>query len=178
MPSTVTSFAFAAGPVQHLPNVVYFTEDVAGCDAYYLAAAVVWRISTAPRRWSWREPIRRVRQFFGPFGIHLHLKGRFQPWTGSSGAHGEQETLFNPDRRVVKVLGREYRLPETGQTLVLLIEERPSSPNRHPRIEERTMTLPAMQRVPGEPDGSLEVTMEWATLLQRDPEVATFMAVG
>lgn len=170
MISTVTSVGFVGHQAQHYSSVVYFTED----DDYHLAAAVLWRIRIAPRRWSWRTPMRRIRHFLGPLGIQLHLKWRYEPWTGSSGMHGEQATLFNADRRVVRVLGRDYRLPEPGRTLILLIEERPT-PSKQPRVIQRIVELPAVHHRTSATDDQMDLTVRWAALLREDPEVASFM---
>jgi hypothetical protein len=163
-------------------SVVYVTEDVPGSDATWLAAAVVWRIPTARRGWHWRDPLRRLRHYFGPLGIYLHLKGHFQPWTGSAGMHGEQETLYNPERRVVRVLRKEYPLPAGAQTLVLLINEFAGAWGK-PSVVSRIVDLPmipspwaAGSPEPMSQDEDLLESSAWAALLQRDPEVRAFMA--
>lgn len=186
MASVFTTVEFTMHPSESYPSVVYFTEDVPGSNATRLVAAVVWRAATSPRRWHWRDPLRRIRHYFGPLGIYLHRKRNFQPWTGSAGMDGEQETLFNPERRVVRVLGREYPLPEGARTLVLLIDELAGA-RGEPRVIKRTLDLPTMPRRPPEisreprsqddgwDEGSLGESSAWAMLLQQDPEVWAFM---
>lgn len=104
-------------------RVVYFSEDLPKAEGICLAAAVVWRVAPPPQRWGLRDLLRQLRLRFGSLGAGFHLRGRFEPWSGSSGPQGEWETLYSPDRRVVRVLGREYALPEDGRTLMLLIDE-------------------------------------------------------
>ena len=39
------------------------------------------------------------------------------------GEHGQQETLYHPERRVLRVLGREYPLAGVDETVILLVDE-------------------------------------------------------
>ncbi len=95
---------------------------------------------------------------------------------------GEQETLYHPERRAVRVLGTEYPLPDDARTLVLLIDEIAGTWGK-PRVTTRILNLPIMpsgsaaesQEVVSQDEGLLE-SSEWAALLQRDPEVLAFMA--
>ena len=167
--SSVIFFSDADGPVI---RIALFPEDLPTGSVARLEAAAIWRSSPAPRRWGWRNPIRRLRHHFGPLGLGLHLKGHFQPWTGNSGPHGEQATLYNPERRVVRVLGKEYPLPADGRTLVLLIDESQSR-FRRPGIVSRLLDIPLRVR---NSDPNLEESSEWIRLLQRDLEVRAFMA--
>ena len=110
------------------------------------------------------------------------MKGRFQPWTGSSGPYGEQETLYNPERRVVRVLGKEYPLPSDGRMLILLIDELQRRRGRA-SVVIRLLNVPASTREPaswidsdyGPDEYRLEESGGWLTALQDYPEIRAFM---
>ncbi len=138
MASTIAGFG---GPF----FVVYFSDDHPESNATWLAAAAVWRTASAPRKWGWRELLRRFRYHVGPLGAGFSLGRTAGHWSGSAGQHGEQETLYHPGRRVVRVLGKEYALPADGRTLVLLIDE-DSSAGRAPRVTVRTIAAPMLPR--------------------------------
>jgi hypothetical protein len=90
------------GPV----NTTCFTEVAAGIGASRLVAVVIWR--------------RRPTATSAPISL--------TPWQapdGWSGAHGDdgREVLYHRDRRVVRVLERDYPLPTTSEALLLLVDE-------------------------------------------------------
>ncbi len=185
MPCVITSVEFSQRPSARNNQIVYIAKAQPTADAARLAAAVVWRITPSPRRRRWRELIRRIRHYFGPFGIGLHLRWNVQPWTGSSGPYGEQETRYNPERRVVWALGSEYPLPSDGRTLVLLIDE---SAGGRPIVRTQKLDLPpvprpsiqaAVQAIDQEDtwaDDSWDETSTWRSLLAQDPMIREFIA--
>lgn len=167
---------------------VFFSDDLPGLEGTWLAAAVVWRPVRAPRRWGLWSLLRQIRSCFGPSATGFHLRGQFERWSGSWGPNGEYETLYSPERRVVKVLGREYKLPADGQTLVLLVDET-GGPEGSPKVTIRTLNAPVVAYP------SLEASLGraaideqlvnssaaehdvWAAALEQDPEVRAFMRV-
>lgn len=87
-------------------DTTFFTDSDAQPGGIRLAAVVIWRRpSTATRR---EDP---PRPWQAPDG-----------WSGARGDDG-REVLYHRERRVVRVLEREYALPSTGEALVLLIDE-------------------------------------------------------
>jgi hypothetical protein len=101
----------------------------------------------------------------------LHLKGDVG-WSGSSGEHGEQETLYHAGRGVVRVLGREYALPTGDRTLVLLIDEHGADAAQ--AVSRRVVIAPVVPRRAGEEPPARPGM--WAELLQDDPDVRAFTA--
>ncbi len=156
-------------------HIAFFEED-ATADTIRLAAAAIWRIPVTPLRWSVRRWLRWLRAYFGPLGIGLHLRWNFRPWTGSAGANGEQETLYDSERRTVRVLGRDYSLPEDGRTLILLIDER-TDPTKRASVVLRRVAVPAVARESESVLDPQEPLSPWVLLLQQDPVVRDFMAV-
>jgi hypothetical protein len=156
-------------------HIAYFEED-ATAETICLAAAAIWRVPITPARWTVRRLLRRLRAYFGPLGIGLHLKWNFRPWTGSAGANGEQETLYDPERRIVRVLGQDYSLPEDDQTLVLLIDER-TNPTKRASVVLRRVAVPAVARESESVYDPQEPISPWVLLLQQDPVIRDFMAV-
>jgi hypothetical protein len=162
----VTSVVYTFGaPIR----VVYFSEDVPASNGVRLAAAVLWRGAPAPRPGGWRGLLRTLRYRLGPLGSGFHLKGG-GGWSGTAGGQGEQMTLYHSERRVVRVLGRDYPLPPDGGTLVLLVEEGTVG---GPAISIRKVTVPVQPLGHIDEDGSYTV---WNSVLRSDPEVRTFMA--
>jgi hypothetical protein len=163
----VTSVVYTLGAPIH---VVYFSEEVPASSGVRLAAAVVWRGTPAPRPGGWRGLLRALRYRLGPFGRGFHLRGS-AGWSGAAGGDGEQMTLYHSERRVVRVLGRDYPLPSDGRTLLLLIDEGAVGV---PPITIRMVTCPVQPRDRVDEDGPHAV---WAdSVLRNDPEVRTFMA--
>lgn len=185
MGSVISGIEFSEFKPAVQAHTVCFAEDVPGGEGSWLAAVAIWRIGPAPRRWGLKKLLRRLRHRFGPLGAGFHLKGRFEPWSGSWGPNGEQETLYNPERKVVRVLGREYALPEDDQTLVLLIDEN-GGPGGSPTVRVRALRAPVLPypsidtSLCGEQaDGALaEQQPGWMAFLQQDPEVQAFMTGG
>jgi hypothetical protein len=168
-------------------RVVYFTEDVPASSGTRLAAAVIWRNASAVRSRGWRDLLRKTWHRNGPLGLGFSLGREAGLWDGSAGEHGEQETLYHPLRRVVRVLGKEYELPSDGQTLILMIDEYTRT-GATPSVSVRMLRMPVMsQSSPDPPLDSNEAEEEsaefaseehkmWAKALQSDPEVQAFMA--
>jgi hypothetical protein len=169
--SGVISLFGTSDPVQ----VAYF-EDTEHPDTIRLAAAVIWLGVDSPRRWSMRRMLRRARAYFGPLGIGLHLRWNFRAWTGSTGANGEQETLFDRERRIVRVLGRDFLLPEDGQTLVLMIDERAGGAGGN-SVAIRNMAMPTVSRRNDSVQAAQQSVTPWISLLQQDSEVREFMGM-
>lgn len=95
--------------------------------------------------------------------------------------------LYNGERRVVRVLGREYPLPSDGAALLLLIEESrdgetpPAVTVRalpapvHPRSEiDRTLDKPARLALMSAASRAEHET--WARVVRSDPAVRAFLA--
>jgi hypothetical protein len=150
-------------------RVVYFSEEVPASNGVRLAAAVVWRGAGARRAGGWRGLLRALRYRLGPFGMGLHLRGNVG-WSAAAGGEGEQMTLYHSERRVVRVLGRDYPLPADGRTLVVLVDEGAAG---GPAIKIRIVTGPVQPRSRVDEDGPHAV---WDSVLKSDPEVRTFMA--
>jgi hypothetical protein len=181
MSSVTTSFAFGS-PVQ----VVYFTEELPGTTGTRLAAAVVWRVGPGSEAPAWRRRMRRLRfrlrALFGGF----HLRGMHRYWAGSSGPLGEQDTRYDVERRIVRVLGREYPVPPDGRTLVLLVDEGTRA-NRRPLVVVRTVIAPVVRgpEVESTRDGASDAdqrhqavmaeSQAWVAALETDPDVRAFM---
>lgn len=162
---------FSAGGSVH----VAFFEEPATPGMVRLASVAIWRGPDAPRRWSVRRVLRRLRSRFGPLGLGLHFRWNSPRWTGSAGADGEQQTLFDPERRIVRVLGRDHPLPDDGRTLVLLVDERASA-GRAPRVTVRRMIVPPVASENPLGDGPHAAGAPWIAFLQRDLAVRDFMA--
>jgi hypothetical protein len=181
MSSVTTSLGFGS-PVQ----IVYFTEDAPGVRGTRLAAAVVWRIGPASDAHTWRRWWRRLRFRLRALSGGFHLRGSAH-WAGSSGAHGEQETRYSAERRAVRVLGREYRAPTDGRTLVLLVDEGVRA-NRRPPVVVRHVIAPVVRHPAREPTHARSVDADqphhlvalesqtWAAALETDPQVRAFMS--
>ncbi len=153
------------GPIR----AVYFSEEVPASNGARLAAAVLWRGGPAPPAGGLRRLLRALRYRLGPLGSGFHLKGG-GGWGGAAGGDGEQMTLYHSERRVVRVLGRDYTLPPDDRTLVLLVDEGAVG---GPAISVRTVTSPVQPRDRVDEDGPHAV---WDPVLKSDPAVRTFMA--
>lgn len=165
-------------------NLVTFSDDIPGSDARRLTAAVVWRGDASTRIRGWRRLLRRLRFRFGPLGHGIHFGSTGGNWRGGSGMDGEHETLLHDERRIVRVLGRDYPLPPDGRTLVLLIDDTVSPA----QVTVRTLAAPTVTRPPIEhmsPGEELEEAMAeahrnedaaWEAALRADPEVQAFTA--
>lgn len=173
MSSVITEYG---GPLR----IVYFTEDAIEARSTRLTAAVVWHCGVSSGGGFWGRLIRHLRldplnRRFG-FGMNSLL------WSGSSGRDGGQEALFHVRRRVVRVLGRDYVVPAHGQTLILLVDERPTPPQVVVRIAPQPTVLrgePASMQSDTQQrgDGSADVAT-WQAFLRSDPVVATFIAAA
>jgi hypothetical protein len=145
-----------------------------------LIAAVVWH--SAQREASSALPAFRRGPWLEPLNYASGTIPDAMLWSGASGGYGEQTTLFHEERRVVRVLDREYAVPARGETLVLLIDER-----RTPvRVESRILPQPVAQRArqPAESLGAADRSRRanaratWRQLLASDPIVAAFVAAA
>jgi hypothetical protein len=165
MANIISEVRFGERPVPPI-SVVYISEDDTARERTYLAAAVVWRASAAPRRRSPFGWLRRLRRWFGPFGIGLSIGREAGHWSGVEGADGEQTTLYHAGRRIVRVLGRNHRLPGEEQTLVLLID---ATVRGRPVVARRILSAPSM---PLRAAGEGEV---WRVWLEDDEGVREFL---
>jgi hypothetical protein len=153
------------GPIR----AVYFSEEVPASNGVRLAAAVLWRGGPAARAGGLRRLLHALRYRLGPLGSGFHLKGGGR-WSGAAGGDGEQMTLYNSERRLVRVLGRDYTLPPDDQTLVLLVDEGAVG---GPAISVRMVTGPVQPHDRVDEHGPHAV---WDPVLKSDPAVRTFMA--
>lgn len=193
-------------------RVSYFADVMPGAAAIRLAAAVVWRLRPdRAHRWG-RGPVawlRRLRHHLwlrlGPLGIDVQWPGtRVQSGRGrvvtSVRLRGDDEATGYYDGRAVRVLGRVYKLPGEGRSLVLLVDAGRPSAGRGKRqaalrITARTVPAP-MAPAPLPPcevlaldqsvasheglDVRAELVVggerpEWETALRADPDVRAFM---
>lgn len=180
MSSVAATFGFGS-PVQ----VVYFSEDVPGGGGTRLAVAVVWRTGPGSEAPAWRRMVRRLRFRLRGLTRGFHLRGMGRHWAGSSGLNGEQETRYDVERRIVRVLGREYPVPRDGTTLVLLVDEGRRA-KRMPPVVVRTVVAPVVRsrEFEGAQDREADAdqvhdamaeSQAWAAALETDPEVRAFM---
>ena len=91
------------GPV----NTTCFTDSDVEPRSNRLTAVVIWRRPPTPASVQVPPAASRI-----PDG-----------WSGARSDDG-REVLYHRQRRVVRVLDREYPLPSTGEALLLLIDER------------------------------------------------------
>lgn len=151
-----------------------------------LIAIVVWRtLSNAPRR-TWRDALRamRYRLGLGALQDHVTIGRNAGLWCGSAGSRGEQETLFHPVRRVVRVQGQEFPLPSNGDTLILMIDRDADAAQS---IVARTLRAPLPprpflhqricfgKRAQSHPFADAWQRAEWKQLLARDPLLHAFV---
>jgi hypothetical protein len=129
--------------------------------------------------------MRRLRFRLRALTRGFHLRGMGRHWAGSAGLHGEQETRYDVERRVVRVLGRDYPVPRDGQTLVLLVDEGRRA-KRMPPVVVRTVVAPLVRRPEYEATQDREADADqvheamveshaWAAAMETDPEVRAFM---
>lgn len=123
----------------HPLRVLYVSDMTAAVDSARLAAAVVWRrVPHDPRsgaqRWAewpvaWLRRLRhRMWLRFGPFGLDVQWGRSEKHASGGSRVAGfgfpddaEPHVFF--DGRVLRLLGRVFRVPADERALVLLVEE-------------------------------------------------------
>jgi hypothetical protein len=167
-------------------NTVYFTDDDASENANRLAAVVVWRSDWPPSRSPRRGVLQTMRDLVKKPGTKFHLGRSAGSWSGSSGPNGERDTRYNRERRVVRVLDREYALPEPGRTLVILIDERGQA-GETPSVRVRVIATPAPTphvdrsldpdtRAARMVDKSRKEMSAWSSALESDDVVRTFLA--
>jgi hypothetical protein len=178
----------AAASVGSPVEVFYFTHPLANAPETRLAAAVAWRLapgvgggsaSARPAEPPWgRGPaawLRRLRHRlwlrFGPLGLDVGSLGKpYGPSDGgvrSSGFVWDAEPRIYFDGRVVRLLGRVYKMPPESRTLVLLVDEGPAA-GAAPRVTARTVpapvnpVLPAAPPPPGWESGTVAPGSGWA----------------
>jgi hypothetical protein len=184
MASDISEICFTTEQTKPI-HVIYFSKDDSSSNGIWLAAAVVWRGPSCRRRHVVRDLFRRIRIRLGPLGAGFSIGREAGHWTGAAGRDGEQETLYHPARRVVRVLRREYALPEDGQTLVLLVDEAASA-GRASDVTRHTLRAPSIafpdpassprQAEESSVDPSSGEAAVWRQALQLDPVVRAFMA--
>ena len=130
------------------------TWSVSGFDAVVRSgaeqrlAAVVVRRFTPPRRVPpLRAALSVLRDVVRP--PKPRVSGDLSPlpdgWDAASDRGGPREVLFIRARRVVRVSGQEYPLPEDGSTLAVLVDERTEA---HVLTRTHVLRLPAVPRPP------------------------------
>jgi hypothetical protein len=163
---------------------VYHSDDDQEGGETVLTALVAWRAGRATHA-GWRAWLRRwrYRLGIGPLPLNHRFSIGRDPglWYGSTGIHGEHETLFHPVLRAVRALGIQYPLPSDGTTLVLLVDETGATP----RVEVKQMRAPRLSRAaPAPQPGSGDVAHQvqwldveaWRPALEADPHIAAFLA--
>lgn len=180
-------------------RISYFSDTMPDALTVRLEAAVVWRVTPADghRSGLWgRGPIAWLRRLRHGIWLRLGPLGANVEWLGAR-AHGrvvKSDTLRGEDAltafhdgHAVRVLGRVYKLPLEGRSLVLLVEM-----GQAVRISARTLPAPvAAAPVPPRDLMSVDHTMastdfvskvvvggelpEWEAALRADPEVRAFM---
>lgn len=165
-------------------EVVYYFEYDSNRLETSLTAAVAWRGCGATSA-GWRGTLRSWQYRVGIDPLHRRFWIRDRGWwIGSAGPNGEHETLFNPQRRVIRVLGRVYDFPPKGTTLVLLADEGTSPANvQHKLLEAPIASGDMMQPLYVSHDGDhiqrghSEFDV-WRDVLRGDPEIAAFMEMA
>ena len=162
-----------------------FTEVDEVTSSSWLAVVVVWRRGDGRRLWTWRTRLKAWRHRIGmdllnaPFSI-----GRDAGlWFGYTGPLGEHETLFHARRRVVRVLGKEFEVPQPGQTLLLFLDEPPRS-GRKATILVRSQRS-EMRRETSDTAASVSMTFgaPWTldgplmTLASTDEQIRAFLSL-
>jgi hypothetical protein len=124
-------------------TVVYFTEsDPSGAMAH-VTAVVVRRLPARPRSTLGQA----VREFLTSFRrARRHPRPSWEPpagWDGASDEGGSHEVLHSRLLRRVRVAGREFPFAPRGQTLLLLVDERPAgTATATPTISPRVLVIP------------------------------------
>lgn len=146
----------------------------------------------------WLRGIRhRLWLRLGPLGIDASIAGRslfrgdaWAPRTISSvepKGHGAPLAYYDAGGRVLRMLGRVFRAPPPGQTLVVLVDAT-GRRARAPRLVLRVVPTPAVtvdraELPPPSPDGAEGVVYvvggdpAWEAALRADPVVRTFLDV-
>lgn len=169
-----------------------FSRDLPTDDVPVLDVAVVWdgpaarTPATSPRRSLALSLALVVRSLLGlrpPRAARPPFEPRPLPdgWNGAVDHGGPREVLHSTRRRLVRVAGREYPLPDDDATLVLLVRDDGMA---EPVVRARRLT-PAI-RVDEPPFGARPGllarlfgdpwrTDPWRAALMRDPEIAAVL---
>jgi hypothetical protein len=168
-------------------SVLGFDEDVPGGAEQRLAAVVVRQFTPPPRDPPLRAALSFLREVVRrptpPASGDFHRLPA--GWDAASDHGGEHEVLFSRGRRVVRVQGQDYPLPEDGSTLAVLVDERVDA-----RVSTRTHLLHAStvpKPSPDPTDGKDEVlrrcrqhndrtNARWRECVMADAVVASFLA--
>ena len=103
----VTMFASPIGEHSYIGG--FFTEGMRDGTGERLVAAVFWR---------------RASNNDHPPPPHVPGSNEPERWTGSFGS-GHSRVRYSAERRVIRILDRDYALPGEDEALLLLLEDRP-----------------------------------------------------
>jgi len=168
-------------------SVSSFDENVSGGAEQRLAAVVVRRFTPPPRDPPLRAALSFLRDVVRP--PKPPAPRDFDPlpdgWDAATDHGGPREVLFSRERRVVRVGGHEYALPEDGNTLAVLVDERAEAhaPTRTHVLRAPTMPKPSLDARDGkgqvhhrfrEHDDRANAC--WRECVMADAVVASFLA--
>jgi hypothetical protein len=169
-------------------GVTYFSDDVHGEPrSTRLAAAIAWRKDGSAvqkdRKPLWQVLSLLFRSFRKP---KANWSAFPNGWSGGAG-EGEDQILYDSNRRVVRVRGREFALPTEGRTLILLVDEAGSPPRSEPMFTMHSIEAPIVPHASYDPHLDKSVNLAritashreegkaWREAIRREPAVSEFL---